>query len=62
MRISAKCLAILTVLLLLGTVFAQSVLTGVVRVSSGAVLPGVTVDAASPSLIDNTRAVKTAVS
>src|SRR5947199_1898767 len=55
MRISAKCLAILAVLLLPGTVFAQAVLTGTVRDPSGAVLPGVTVEAASPALIERTR-------
>jgi hypothetical protein len=34
---------------------AQSVITGVVRDSSGAVLPGVTVEASSPVLIENAR-------
>jgi hypothetical protein len=34
---------------------AQSVLTGVVKDTSGAVLPGVTVEAASPVLIEKTR-------
>src|SRR2546430_2455001 len=59
MRISAKCLAILTVLLLPGTVFAQAVLTGSVHAASGAVLPGVTVEAASPALIEKTRSATT---
>src|SRR5438309_5878142 len=59
MRISAKCLAILTVLLLPGTVFAQAVLTGAVHDASGAVLPGVTVEAASPALIEKTRSATT---
>src|SRR5436305_5304033 len=59
MRISAKCLAILTVLLLPGTVFAQAVLTGTVHDASGAVLPGVTVEAASPALIEKTRSATT---
>src|SRR5262245_47044488 len=36
-------------------VFAQSSLTGVVRDASGAVLPGVTVEAASPALIEKVR-------
>src|SRR6185369_6343246 len=35
--------------------FAQATLTGVVRDSSGAVLPGVTVEAASPALIEKSR-------
>ena len=34
---------------------AQSSLTGIVKDSSGAVLPGVTVEAASPVLIEKTR-------
>ena len=38
---------------------AQSALTGIVRDTSGAVLPGVTVEAASPALIEKTRAVTT---
>src|SRR5437762_1699345 len=36
-------------------VFAQASITGVVRDSSGAVLPGVTVEAASPVLIEKTK-------
>ena len=35
--------------------FAQASLTGVVRDASGAVLPGVTVEAASPALIEKVR-------
>ncbi|MCU1385297.1 MAG: Outer rane receptor for ferrienterochelin and colicin [Acidobacteria bacterium] len=37
--------------------FAQSAIAGVVRDTSGAVLPGVTVEAASPALIEKVRAV-----
>jgi hypothetical protein len=37
--------------------FAQAAITGVVRDTSGAVLPGVTVEAASPVLIERTRSV-----
>jgi hypothetical protein len=36
-------------------VFAQASIAGVVRDSSGAVLPGVTVEASSPALIEKTR-------
>src|SRR5262245_48066940 len=36
---------------------AQASITGVVRDSSGGVLPGVTVEAASPALIEKTRSV-----
>ncbi|HEY2153824.1 MAG TPA: carboxypeptidase regulatory-like domain-containing protein [Vicinamibacterales bacterium] len=38
---------------------AQSTLTGVVKDASGAVLPGVTVEASSPALIEKTRSVTT---
>ena len=38
---------------------AQASVAGVVRDTSGAVLPGVTVEAASPVLIEKTRAVVT---
>jgi len=37
------------------TVFAQASIAGVVKDASGAVLPGVTVEAASPALIEKTR-------
>jgi hypothetical protein len=39
--------------------FAQAAIAGVVRDTSGAILPGVTVEAASPALIEKTRAVVT---
>ena len=35
--------------------YAQAALAGVVRDTSGAVLPGVTVEAASPALIEKVR-------
>ena len=40
-------------------VFAQASITGVVRDSSGAVLPGVTVEAASPALLEKVRVATT---
>jgi Carboxypeptidase regulatory-like domain len=49
--------ALLVVLLLPAAAFAQAAITGVVRDTSGAVLPGVTVEAASPVLIERTRSV-----
>src|SRR5262245_54093185 len=50
----------LTLLALLPAVAsAQSTIAGVVRDTSGAVLPGVTVEAASPVLIEKTRTVVT---
>jgi hypothetical protein len=56
MRVAAKYLAALIVVLLVPTTaFAQASLTGVVRDSSGGVLPGVTVEAASPVLIEKVR-------
>jgi hypothetical protein len=45
------------ILLVPGLVFAQATLAGVVRDASGAVLPGVTVEASSPALIEKTRTV-----
>src|SRR5262245_42533422 len=42
-----------------GVARAQSVITGVVRDTSGAVLPGVTVEASSPALIEGARAAVT---
>jgi hypothetical protein len=54
MRVKGILLA-LAVLLCPAAVFAQASLTGVVRDSSGAVLPGVTVEAASPVLIEKAR-------
>ena len=59
MRTVGKCLAILVVLLVPATVFAQASLTGTVRDASGAVLPGVTVEASSPVLIEKTRSAVT---
>src|SRR5256714_5345248 len=55
MRTVSRCLALLVVLLLPATVLAQASLTGTVKDPSGAVLPGVTVEAASDVLIEKTR-------
>jgi hypothetical protein len=49
--------ALLVVLVLPAAALAQAAITGVVRDTSGAVLPGVTVEAASPVLIERTRSV-----
>src|SRR5437762_13217791 len=46
-------------LLLPAFAWAQSSITGVVRDTSGAVLPGVTVEAASPALIERVRSTVT---
>ena len=55
MRTALKCLTLLVVLLLPATALAQASLTGTVRDGSGGVLPGVTVEASSPVLIEKTR-------
>src|SRR5438094_964848 len=56
MRVATKYLAVLIVVLLVPTAaFAQGSFTGVVRDSSGGVLPGVMVEAASPVLIEKVR-------
>ena len=57
MRAVATFAAVLvwTVLLLPSVAFAQASIAGVVRDTSGAVLPGVTVEAASPVLIEKVR-------
>ena len=58
--LTRNALALLAVLVLLpSTVLAQATLQGVVRDTSGAVLPGVTVEAASPVLIEGVRATVT---
>ena len=58
-RIIGGAVAILAVSFLPATVHAQSTLTGVVKDTSGAVMPGVTVEASSPVLIEKTRSIVT---
>jgi hypothetical protein len=56
MRVFARSLALLGFVLLLPTLaHAQATISGTVRDSSGAVLPGVTVEAASGALIEKVR-------
>jgi hypothetical protein len=56
--VASRCvLAALVLLIVPAVAFAQASITGVVRDSSGAVLPGVTVEAASPALIEKVRSV-----
>jgi hypothetical protein len=52
-------LVLASLLLLPAGAFAQATLAGVARDSSGAVLPGVTVEASSPVLIEKTRSATT---
>src|SRR5689334_14616742 len=54
MRYVAKAALLAAIVLLPGVVQAQSI-AGVVRDASGAVLPGVTVEAASPVLLEKAR-------
>jgi hypothetical protein len=56
-HLSRSSVVVLAILFLPSTVLAQAALTGVVRDTSGAVLPGVTVEAASPALIEKVRSV-----
>jgi hypothetical protein len=51
--------ALLLLALVPVTAFAQASITGIVKDTSGAVLPGVTVEAASPVLIEKTRSTVT---
>ena len=55
MRRSALALLTLAALFLPAAALAQATITGVVRDSSGAVLPGVTVEASSSALIEKVR-------
>jgi Carboxypeptidase regulatory-like domain len=61
MRRAVLCLALLSaaVFLVPATSSAQAAITGVVRDTSGAVIPGVLVEASSPALIERTRSVVT---
>jgi hypothetical protein len=60
MRPVARVLGVLCAILCMATMaFAQASITGVARDSSGAVLPGVTVEASSQALIEKTRSVVT---
>src|SRR5688572_8762802 len=56
-RLRAGMLFVGLIVLLSSPAYAQATLTGVVRDASGAVLPGVTVEAASPALIEKVRSV-----
>ena len=55
MRVARYLALLIVVLLIPTTVFAQASVTGLVRDSSGGVVPGVTVEAASPVLIEKVR-------
>src|SRR5688572_14444551 len=56
MRAALRCAVVLVwTALLPSAAFAQATITGTVKDTSGAVLPGVTVEAASPVLIEKVR-------
>ena len=60
MRVLRRVVFLLSWLLILSvSAFAHSSLAGVVKDSSGAVLPGVVVEVASPVLIEKTRSATT---
>src|SRR3954468_7123485 len=60
MRAARRVLAVLCLAgLIPAAAYAQASLAGVVRDASGAVLPGVTVEAASPVLIEKSRSTVT---
>src|SRR6476660_1889065 len=59
MRALRVWLVVSVFVLVPAAVFAQASIAGVVRDTSGAVLPGVTVEAASPALIEKTRSAVT---
>ena len=55
----AAILAAVIVVLAPAAAFAQASIAGVVKDTSGAVLPGVTIEASSPALIEKVRTVAT---
>jgi carboxypeptidase family protein len=59
MRTAGVCVVVVLFLAAPHSVFAQASLTGTVRDTSGAVLPGVTVEASSPALIEKVRSATT---
>src|SRR5216683_1414856 len=58
-RFARVAVALVGIILLPTLVFAQASITGIVRDTSGAVLPGVTVEATSPVLIERVRTATT---
>src|SRR5215510_11817233 len=58
-RLARFCAVFTAAVIFPSAVFAQSNIAGIVRDTSGAVLPGVTVEASSPALIEKVRSVIT---
>ena len=60
MRVWSRVLLVLASIVLIPSLtYAQASIAGTVKDASGAVLPGVTVEASSPALIERTRSVVT---
>jgi len=59
MRVVARFARVLALVLLPAAALAQATITGTVRDTSGAILPGVTVEASSPVMIEKVRSVTT---
>ena len=55
MRLTSRSLVLLALLLMPTLAHAQATVAGTVRDASGAVLPGVSVEVASPALIETIR-------
>ena len=55
MRVVVRALTLALIMLVPTVAAAQAVIAGTVRDSSGAVLPGATVEASSPALIEKVR-------
>src|SRR6266545_4514065 len=55
----AACLVVVLFLVASSSAFAQASIAGTVKDTSGAVLPGVTVEASSPALIEKLRTATT---
>ena len=58
-RLFRGILVVIGLVLVPSAAFAQASIVGIARDASGAVLPGVTVEASSPALIEKTRSVVT---
>ena len=54
-----RWIALVLIVLIPSLASAQASITGVVKDASGAILPGVTVEASSPALIERSRAAVT---
>ena len=58
-KLATPCLWVAVMAFTPAVAYAQATIAGIVRDTSGAVLPGVTVEASSPALIEKVRSVVT---